>query len=132
MTEEKAKAMLEELGQMQEDGRAAGLPCPRCGHDRMNGVIVRNALSRRARVYICDLCGLDEALRDAAKRPPLPFTEWGMIQGFDADADHPASVTEDDFGMMRCGICGAELLCDENGDMPDTCPQCGSALDYGA
>lgn len=34
-TIEEAREMLEELGTLQEKGQATGLPCPRCGHDRM-------------------------------------------------------------------------------------------------
>lgn len=85
MNEEKARAMLEELGRMQEDGRASGLPCPRCGHPRMDENPVRNALSRRASVYICNECGMEEALMDMAGMEPIPLTEWGMILGFMAD-----------------------------------------------
>lgn len=80
--EVKGKQMVEELGKLQEEGLADGLPCPRCGHDRMEKRMVCNALSRRAKVYICSDCGMDEALRDAAGQPPLPFTKWGIVMGF--------------------------------------------------
>lgn len=82
-TIEEAKEMLEELGRMQAEGTAVGLPCPRCGHDRMDTKPVRNALSRRAKVYICDQCGTEEALLDMAGKEPLPLNQWGMIRGFD-------------------------------------------------
>lgn len=36
----------------------------------------------------------------------------------------------DDLGVARCGECGAELLCNETGDMPDVCPACGRRLEY--
>ncbi len=36
----------------------------------------------------------------------------------------------DDLGVARCGECGAELLCNETGDMPDMCPECGRRLEY--
>lgn len=39
-------------------------------------------------------------------------------------------VYEDRHGNTRCGVCCAALLCDDNGDMPDTCPCCGAPLDY--
>lgn len=84
-TIEEAKKMLEELGRMQEEGAAVGLPCPRCGQDRMDAKPVRNALSRRAKVYICDQCGMEEALLDMARKEPLPLNQWGMIRGFDED-----------------------------------------------
>lgn len=80
MNEEQAKGLVESLTPLQEAGEK--FPCPRCGHDRMNEKPVRNALSRRANVYICNECGSDEALRDLTKCPPLPFTQWGMVLGF--------------------------------------------------
>ena len=36
----------------------------------------------------------------------------------------------DDLGVARCGECGAELLCNGTGDMPDVCPVCGRRLEY--
>lgn len=81
-TIEEAKEMLEKLGQMQEDGVAVGLPCPRCGHDRMDEKPARNSLSRQAKVYICNQCGMEEALLDMAGKEPLPLNQWGMIRGF--------------------------------------------------
>lgn len=39
-------------------------------------------------------------------------------------------VHEDSFGVLWCVGCHAELACDENGDMPLRCPECGEALDY--
>lgn len=39
-------------------------------------------------------------------------------------------VYEDRHGNTRCGVCCAALFCDDNGDMPDTCPCCGAPLDY--
>lgn len=41
-----------------------------------------------------------------------------------------AKVYEDNVGISRCDGCRAELLCDENGDMPDVCPGCGEQLDW--
>lgn len=86
-TEEWAKELVEGLGEMQHNGTGEGFPCPRCGHDRMDDVIVRNALSRYADVYICPQCGTDEALRDMAGKGPLPFLEWGMPMGFVNNSD---------------------------------------------
>lgn len=40
------------------------LPCPRCGKNKMNINVHRNALSRRANIYICSDCGTDEALEE--------------------------------------------------------------------
>lgn len=39
-------------------------------------------------------------------------------------------VFETPFGEVLCGRCGAELECDECGDMPEICPECGAFLPY--
>lgn len=39
---------------------------------------------------------------------------------------------EGDDGMVRCGGCGTELLCNEFGDMPDVCPACHEGVDWSA
>lgn len=36
----------------------------------------------------------------------------------------------DEYGLTHCEGCGSEILCDENGDMPYVCPNCGVFLDY--
>lgn len=41
-----------------------------------------------------------------------------------------AEVYDTPFGDVLCGRCGAELECDECGDMPEFCPECGAKLDY--
>jgi len=40
------------------------LPCPRCGKMTMDTDLLHNALSRRADVYICNSCGIEEAMED--------------------------------------------------------------------
>lgn len=40
------------------------LLCPRCGRNTMDSNLYRNALSRRADVYICSDCGSAEAMAD--------------------------------------------------------------------
>ena len=39
------------------------------------------------------------------------------------------NVRTNDFGLTYCE-CGAEIICNEFGDMPNTCPDCGATLDY--
>ena len=57
------------------DGDAADPPkCLRCGAPLAPHLMV-NALSRYVDVQICEACGMDEALRDAA-HIPLPLEEW--------------------------------------------------------
>lgn len=72
-TSEQAKALIEEFGKVQD----ASFPCPRCGQYRMKENLTTNALSRHAKVYICDQCGMDEAIRDMCGKP-LPLSEWGI------------------------------------------------------
>lgn len=52
--------------------------CMRCG-GRMDAHLPVNALSRYVDVYICEKCGVDEALRDAA-HAPLPLTDWEVVK----------------------------------------------------
>ena len=60
-------------------GDAAEPPqCLRCGAPLAAHLMV-NALSRYADVQICEACGMDEALRDAA-HTPLPLTEWDAVK----------------------------------------------------
>lgn len=61
------------------DGDALQPPkCLRCGAPLAAHLMV-NALSRYADVQICQACGMDEALRDAA-HVPLPLNEWDAVQ----------------------------------------------------
>lgn len=59
--------------------RDYNFPCPRCGCWTMSSDPVRNALSRRLKVYICDTCGMEEALEDATgERRAL--ASWDIAQ----------------------------------------------------
>ena len=62
----------EAIRRRQADGCTV---CPRCGRS-MKPKLHTNALSRQLTgVYVCDNCGMDEALR-ALARCPLPLKEW--------------------------------------------------------
>ena len=50
--------------------------CPRCGADKMNKDAARNALSRRADIMICNICGTVEAIEDAERAKKLPLDRW--------------------------------------------------------
>lgn len=79
-TIEEARELIESFAKLQEkNSHKYAYPCPRCGEDRMNEKLTRNALSRRANIYICDTCGIEEALLDAAGKEPLPFNKWGLF-----------------------------------------------------
>ena len=64
------KQRIERLKTVQSDGNVH--PCPRCG---LRVVHMRTALSRLADVYICDQCGMDEALR-AENGHELRLDDW--------------------------------------------------------
>lgn len=49
--------------------------CPRCGGP-LGERPARSRLTIDREVFICTLCGTDEAVRDAAKRTPVPFGDW--------------------------------------------------------
>lgn len=69
VADQDAKVLIERFAKKQRDGR---FPCPRCGRWTMDEDPVRNALSRRADVHICNACGTEEALEDfAGQRRPL-------------------------------------------------------------
>ena len=73
---EDAKMKIEAFAKVQIDGIRF---CPRCGRMTVKDRLHTNAWSRYADVYICDSCGMDEAMRDLA-RIPLPLTEWAIAQ----------------------------------------------------
>jgi predicted RNA-binding Zn-ribbon protein involved in translation (DUF1610 family) len=72
-----AKTIIDQVADIQRSGKKT--LCPRCGRDSMNEKLARNALSRYARVYICDDCGTDEALRDLYDEV-LPLTAWDAVK----------------------------------------------------
>ena len=65
-----ARVLIAEFSKKQQGGHFA---CPRCGKMTMDAEsVTHNALSRRATVYICDACGMQEALEDMMdSRTPL-------------------------------------------------------------
>ena len=73
MNDQERKNMLADLKARQLAGEQ--MPCPRCGRDAMDAVLLHNALSRHADLYICSVCGMDEALLDM-RRSPKPLSEW--------------------------------------------------------
>lgn len=52
--------------------------CLRCGRP-LHPVLTINSLSRYVDIHICQQCGLDEALRDAAGQP-LPLVQWDAVK----------------------------------------------------
>lgn len=70
------KKLIEDFAENQQKGHFA---CPRCGRMDMDNNPVHNALSRRAQVYVCDACGVEEALEDMAGNR-LPLSSWAICQ----------------------------------------------------
>ena len=68
--------ILEEFAATQEPGGSR--ICPRCGRHDMDEDPARNALSRAAKIQICDACGMDEAIR-AFNQNELPIGEWAIV-----------------------------------------------------
>lgn len=64
------------FGKEQADGDHY---CPRCGKFTVKDRLHTNALSRHARVYVCDACGTDEAIRDFTHQV-LPLEEWAIVE----------------------------------------------------
>ena len=64
----------------QKEGRI--LPCPRCGGE-MDSELAHNAFSRREEIYVCDKCGMNEAIEDSCNAVNPEFvklltSDWYM------------------------------------------------------
>ena len=62
------------------------MSCPRCGRDTMKENIHTNALSRHADIYICDACGIEEAMLKFMGNP-LPMREWACFRPMQKASD---------------------------------------------
>ena len=71
-----AKKAVDEFAARQTDGVNF---CPRCGKMTVKDRLHTNATSRHASVFVCDICGTDEAIRDLL-RNPLPLREWAIAK----------------------------------------------------
>lgn len=76
--------------------------------------------------YIGILSGIQPLLDGNAA--PLYRFPGGECMGDPGDAVRTAPV--DDCGLLRCGCCGGEILCDKTGDMPALCPTCHEGIDW--
>lgn len=63
---------------------------------------------------------------------PIYRFPGGDAVGVDYDTAAVRLRPYDDDGVVRCGVCGAELLCNECGDMPGVCPACHEGVDWSA
>ena len=71
-----AKAKVDAFAKVQTDGVHF---CPRCGRMSVKDRLHTNALSRAATIYVCDDCGMDEAIRDYAGKE-LPLKDWAIAK----------------------------------------------------
>lgn len=76
MTMSDPSKKLLDLQERQTSGEL--IPCPRCGRMGMKNPLERNALSRYAVLYICDECGMTEAML-AMMHSPLPLDQWALL-----------------------------------------------------
>lgn len=80
-THEAALYYINKEAQLQHDGSY----CPRCG-DEMPGSLHTHAVSRRADIIICDMCGVKESLEDAVQagvmkgEEPMPIEDWYIVK----------------------------------------------------
>ena len=56
-----------------------GTRCPRCGEKAQPGNRLL-ALSRRADIHVCELCGMQESLVDAGFLERKPLTDWAIVR----------------------------------------------------
>lgn len=75
-SEASLRKILNDEGKRQKSG---DLICPRCGCPEMNPSLHHNALSRRADIYICDQCGMEEALRDCTGKTDK-LADWYAVR----------------------------------------------------
>lgn len=71
-----AKAAIDAFASNQIDGVHF---CPRCGRFTVKERLSSNALSRCAQVYVCDACGMDEAIRAMKGDEPL-LEDWAVAK----------------------------------------------------
>lgn len=77
MVEGVSKKLIERFAKKQKGGHFA---CPRCGRMEMDDNIMHNALSRRVDAYVCNKCGMVEAIEDMSKRDKLPASAWAIVK----------------------------------------------------
>ena len=70
------------------------MPCPRCRRDTMKENIHTNALSRHADIYICDACGMEEAMLKFMSNP-LPLREWVCFRPTQKPSDFKTMPAEE-------------------------------------
>lgn len=105
-----------------DKGRSEPLRCETCLYwEDFNGVCFCGASP-----YCADFTDGDDGCHFWQKKEPIALSPADM----EDTTTKAVTVSIDDYGMTHCENCGAELLCNECGDMPDCCPQCGAAINW--
>ena len=76
------------------------MPCPRCGRNTMKENIHTNALSRHSDIYICDACGMEEAMLKFMHNP-LPLREWACFRPTQLPSDFKTLPAEKIWERVR-------------------------------
>lgn len=98
MSQNKIDRLLLDLKARQDAGEH--MPCPRCGLDTMQYPPVRNALSRLADVYVCPVCGTDEA-KLAYMRAPGSLYKWVAFQPVRPESDYKERSGEEVWNLIQ-------------------------------
>ena len=78
------------------------MPCPRCGRNTIKAPLAHNALSRYADLYVCDECGMTEAMLDMM-RNPLPLEQWAAFKNTGPEFDFKALSMQEVVGRVLGG-----------------------------
>ena len=87
MTRDEIARRLLDLKARQDAGEQ--MICPRCGRNILKTPLTHNALSRHADLYVCDECGMTEAMLDMM-RNPLPQEQWAVFKNTGPELDFKA------------------------------------------
>lgn len=129
--EDEARRLIERFAERQRGGHFA---CPRCGKMAMDTEsVTRNALSRRADVYVCDTCGMLEGIEDMPENFKLPLSAWAITKKPEAWG-MPLQLTfvGRDSWSRPVYKCGGRLYVDVNPRedcQPDICTKQGNSFD---
>ena len=88
---DRIRRILGDLKARQDGGEH--MPCPRCGKNAMKEDVLTNAFSRHADIYICDTCGMAEALLKSMSNP-LPVAEWACFRPAQPPSDFKTLTAE--------------------------------------
>lgn len=75
------------------------MSCPRCGRNTIKAPLAHNALSRHADLYVCDECGMTEAMLDMMHNP-LPLEQWAVFTDAGPQLDFKALSMQEVAGRV--------------------------------